>query len=190
MVCNWGMSDRLGPVTFGKTEEHPFLGREIQQHSKEYSEATAEIIDEEVRKFIEGAERTATNIIRENLDSLHKLPFKNLSERRTGIDEWLRNLEAIRDEENVSFLVISELSRGAEGTYNKQPDLASFKESGDIEYSADNAIILQPNWNLLDPLSTDVRKSTLWLVASRESSPGKVAEYALDFPYWGFKEME
>jgi cell division protease FtsH len=52
MVCNWGMSERLGPVTFGKTEEHPFLGREIQQHSKEYSEATAVMIDEEVRKFI------------------------------------------------------------------------------------------------------------------------------------------
>ena len=62
------------------------------------------------------------------------------------------------------------------------PDLDSFKESGDIEYSADNAIILQPNWNLLDPLSTQERKSTLWLVASRENSPGKVGEYMLDFP--------
>ena len=44
------------------------------------------------------------------LDSLHKLPFKDLSERRTGIDEWLRHLETIRDEQNVAFLVISELS--------------------------------------------------------------------------------
>jgi replicative DNA helicase len=123
------------------------------------------------------------------IDSLHKLPFKNLSERRTGIDEWLRHMEAIRDEQNVSFLVISELSRGMEGSYNRQPDLGAFKESGDIEYSADNAIILQPNWDLLDPLSTHERISTLWLVASRESSPGKVSEYALDFPYWGFKEV-
>ena len=123
------------------------------------------------------------------IDSLHKLPFKNLSERRTGIDEWLRQMESIRDEQRVAFLVISELSRAGEGSYSKIPDLGSFKESGDIEYSADNAIILQPNWDLLDPLSTKERKSTLWMVASRENSPGKLGEYALDFPFWGFKEL-
>jgi len=123
------------------------------------------------------------------IDSLHKLPFKNLSERRTGIDEWLRIMESIRDEQHVSFLVISELSRAGEGGYNKVPDLGSFKESGDIEYSADNAIILQPNWDLLDPLASAVRQSSLWMVASRENSPGKIADYALDFPYWGFKEQ-
>jgi KaiC/GvpD/RAD55 family RecA-like ATPase len=124
------------------------------------------------------------------IDSLHKLPFKNLSERRTGIDEWLRHMEAIRDEQNVAFLVVSELSRGSEGSYSRRPDLGAFKESGDIEYSADNAIILQPNWDLLDPLSTKERRSTLWLVASRENSPGRVAEYVLDYPYWGFKEEQ
>ena len=123
------------------------------------------------------------------VDSLHKLPFKNLSERRTGIDEWLRNMEAIRDEQGVAFLVISELSRSLEGRYDEKPDLGSFKESGDIEYSADNAMILAPSWNPLDPFSSGERKSILWLVASRESSPGKVGEYVLDFPYWGFKEV-
>jgi len=123
------------------------------------------------------------------VDSLHKLPFKNLSERRTGIDEWLRHMEAIRDEQDAAFLVISELSRGAEGRYDEKPDLGSFKESGDIEYSADNAMILAPSWNPLDPLASGERKSVLWLVASRESSPGKIAEYVLDYPYWGFKEV-
>jgi replicative DNA helicase len=123
------------------------------------------------------------------VDSLHKLPFKNLSERRTGIDEWLRHMEAIRDEQDVAFLVISELARGSQGGYGEKPDLASFKESGDIEYSADNAMILAPNWDPLDPFSTGERKSTLWLVASRESSPGKVGEYVLDYPFWGFKEL-
>ncbi len=72
MVCNWGMSDKVGPVTFGKTEEHIFLGREIQQH-QDYSEATARVIDEEVRAFIERAETVATNIVKENLDKLHDL---------------------------------------------------------------------------------------------------------------------
>ena len=122
------------------------------------------------------------------VDSLHKLPFKNLSERRTGIDEWLRHMEAVRDEQDVGFLVISELSRSAEGRYDEKPDLGSFKESGDIEYSADNAMILAPGWDPLDPFSSGERKSTLWLVASRENSPGKIGDYLLDYPYWGFKE--
>ncbi|MFO7737491.1 MAG: DnaB-like helicase C-terminal domain-containing protein [Desulfatiglandaceae bacterium] len=122
------------------------------------------------------------------LDSLHKLPFKNLTERRTGIDAWLRHMEAIRDEQNVSFLVVSELSRGEGGRYSEKPDLGSFKESGDIEYSADNAMILLPDWDLLDPISTKERKTTLWMVASRENSPGKIASYALEYPFWGFRE--
>lgn len=123
------------------------------------------------------------------IDSLHKLPFKDLSERRTGIDEWLRHLEAIRDEQNVAFLVISELSRNAEGQYSQKPDLASFKESGDIEYSADNAMILVPNWNPLGSVADGERRSSLWLVASRENNPGKIADYALEYPYWGFREL-
>jgi replicative DNA helicase len=123
------------------------------------------------------------------LDSLHKLPFKNLSERRTGIDEWLRHLESIRDEQNAAFLVISELSRGEGGRYSKEPDLGSFKESGDIEYSADNAMILMPNWDTVDPISKTERKSVLYVVASRENSPGKIATYVLEYPFWGFKEL-
>ncbi len=122
------------------------------------------------------------------IDSLHKLPFKNLSERRTGIDEWLRNMEAIRDEHNASFLVVSELSRGEGRGYSKNPDLGSFKESGDIEYSADNAMILLPDWDPIDPISSEEKKNTLWLVASRENSPGKIAEYVLEYPFWGFSE--
>jgi replicative DNA helicase len=123
------------------------------------------------------------------LDSLHKLPFKELTERRTGIDSWLRQLEAIRDGQNVSFLVISELARGKEGGYDERPDLGSFKESGDIEYSADNAMILMPGWDPLGPISSEQRVSTLWMIASRENSPGKIADYRLEYPYWRFAEL-
>lgn len=123
------------------------------------------------------------------LDSLHKLPFKSLTERRTGIDFWLRQIEAIRDEQQVCFLVISELARGRGGGYGEKPDMGSFKESGDIEYSADNAMILSPNWDPLDPDSTKNRKNILWMVASRENSPGQVAEYQLEYPFWRFKEI-
>jgi replicative DNA helicase len=123
------------------------------------------------------------------LDSLHKLPFKSLNERRTGIDFWLRQIEAIRDEHHVSFLVISELTRGKGGGYGEKPDMGSFKESGDIEYSADNALILMPDWDPLDPDSTRERKNRLWLVASRENNPGLVAQYQLEYPYWRFREI-
>ncbi|RJQ86906.1 MAG: DNA helicase [Desulfobacteraceae bacterium] len=123
------------------------------------------------------------------VDSLHKLPFKDLTERRTGIDSWLRQLEAIRDEQHACFLVISELSRGKGGGYGEKPDLSSFKESGDIEYSADNALILMPGWDPMAPAADQQRKSTLWVVASREASPGRVAEYVLEYPYWRFREL-
>ena len=123
------------------------------------------------------------------IDSLHKLPFKDLSDRRTGIDAWLRHMEAIRDDQNVSFFVVSELSRGEGGRYAKKPDLGAFKESGDIEYSADNAMILIPNWDPVDPISSEERLSSLWLVASRENSPGKISSYRLEFPFWGFSEI-
>ncbi len=122
------------------------------------------------------------------IDSLHKLPFKDFSERRTGIDAWLRQLEAIRDELNVSFLVISELSRGAGGQYDEQPHMGSFKGSGDIEYSADNAMVLLPQWDPFDTSPPENRFNDLWLVASREQSPGRISSYRLDFPYWGFSE--
>jgi replicative DNA helicase len=112
-----------------------------------------------------------------------------VSDRRTGIDSWLRHMEAIRDEQNVSFFVISELSRGEGGSYDKKPDLGSFKESGDIEYSADNAMILLPDWDPVDPISSKKRESSLWLVASRENNPGKIAAYRLEYPFWGFHEL-
>jgi cell division protease FtsH len=72
MVCNWGMSDKIGPLSFGAKREHVFLGREIQQH-RDYSEATAQLIDDEVKRFVEEAEETASKLLRDNIDKLHKL---------------------------------------------------------------------------------------------------------------------
>jgi hypothetical protein len=50
-------------------------------------------------------------------------------------------------------------------------------------------MILMPDWDPLDPVSTAERKATLWMVASRENSPGKIAEYILEYPYWMFQEI-
>lgn len=123
------------------------------------------------------------------IDSLHKLPFKDISEKRSGIDSWLRQMESIRDELNVSFLVISELSRGAGGFYDEQPHMGIFKGSGDIEYSADNAMVLLPQWDhMKEDMATRINR--LWLVGSREHSPGLIGQYVLDYPFWGFCEEE
>lgn len=124
------------------------------------------------------------------IDSLHKLPFKDISQQRSGIDGWLRQLEAIRDELGAGFLVISELERGSDGQFDRQPHLGSFKGSGDIGYSADNAMVLLPEWDPFDDKPPENRRNELWLVASREQSPGRIASYRLDYPYWGFKEED
>ncbi len=72
MVTRWGMSERLGPRTFGKTDEMVFLGREISE-TRNYSEKIAEEIDDEVRRLIEEAQERARNILREHRDLLDKL---------------------------------------------------------------------------------------------------------------------
>ncbi|MGH7909522.1 MAG: ATP-dependent zinc metalloprotease FtsH, partial [Thermodesulfobacteriota bacterium] len=72
MVCEWGMSDKVGPVTFGKREEQIFLGKDLARH-KDYSEATALEIDKEIRRIVTENYKRAKAILEENIDLLHKL---------------------------------------------------------------------------------------------------------------------
>ncbi len=72
MVCEWGMSEKLGPLTFGEKQEEIFLGREIAQH-RDYSEVTAQLIDQEVRELVNEAARDVEKLLTENIDSLHIL---------------------------------------------------------------------------------------------------------------------
>ena len=72
MVCEWGMSERLGPMTFGKKEEQIFLGRDITQ-TKDYSENTAIEIDTEVRNIIKGAFEQAKELLQTHVEILHKI---------------------------------------------------------------------------------------------------------------------
>ena len=81
MVCDYGMSKNLGPLTFGKKEEQIFLGREISQH-RDYSELTAQKIDEEVRDIVIGAYEKTTLLIRDNPEVLNRMA-KALLERET-----------------------------------------------------------------------------------------------------------
>ena len=81
MVCQWGMSEKLGPLAFGQKEEQIFLGREFAQH-KDYSEHTAELIDQEIRQLVTEAHERAKKILTENVDTLHALS-QALLERET-----------------------------------------------------------------------------------------------------------
>jgi cell division protease FtsH len=72
MVCEWGMSERLGPLTFGKKEEQIFLGREIARH-KDYSEKTAIEIDNEIKNIVMENYEKAKALITENLEVLHAM---------------------------------------------------------------------------------------------------------------------
>ncbi|MBN1301548.1 MAG: ATP-dependent zinc metalloprotease FtsH [Melioribacteraceae bacterium] len=79
MVCEWGMSEKLGPLAYGKNEEEIFLGREITRQT-DYSENTAQEIDSEIKLIVSGAMERAVKILKENVEMLHKLS-KELLER-------------------------------------------------------------------------------------------------------------
>ncbi len=72
MICEWGMSDRMGPVNYGKDEEHIFLGREIAKH-RDFSEKTAQDIDEELKNLVHGCYERAKELLSANIDTLHAI---------------------------------------------------------------------------------------------------------------------
>jgi len=92
MVCNWGMSKKLGPVTFGRSEEHIFLGREMFQ-IKDFSEETARIIDEEVKNIILSCYEKAKTILNQYLHKLHKIAQTLLEEETIDADRFKLILE-------------------------------------------------------------------------------------------------
>ena len=77
MVCEWGMSEKLGPLQYGQKEEPIFIGKEIARH-KDYSEMTSQLIDEEIRNFVEGSYEKAKDILLKNRDTLEKLATRLL----------------------------------------------------------------------------------------------------------------
>jgi len=79
MVCEWGMSEKLGPLAYGKNEEEIFLGREITKHY-EHSDETSRLIDQEIKKIVTDAMDKAVKLLNDNVDLLHSLS-KELLER-------------------------------------------------------------------------------------------------------------
>jgi cell division protease FtsH len=97
MVCDYGMSEKLGPLTFGKKDEQIFLGREIAQH-RDYSEETAQKIDEEVLGIVNRAYERTSDLIKDNLDTLHAMASA-LLEKETLTAKDIDDIMGLREEE-------------------------------------------------------------------------------------------
>jgi cell division protease FtsH len=95
MVCEWGMSDKLGPLAYGQKDEEIFLGRQITRH-KNFSEDTAIVIDDEIKKIVTNGMKRAEKILTENVDTLHRLAAALLEREildSTEIDAVIRGDE-------------------------------------------------------------------------------------------------
>jgi cell division protease FtsH len=91
MVCEWGMSEKLGPLTFGKREEHIFLGREVARQ-QDYSEETAVLIDAEVKQIVLDSAARARSILEEQIAKLHRLAKALLEHESLDAEEITRVL--------------------------------------------------------------------------------------------------
>jgi cell division protease FtsH len=91
MVCEWGMSEKLGPLTFGKREEHIFLGREVARQ-QDYSEETAVLIDAEVKQIVLDGAARARSILEEQVAKLHRLAKALLEHESLDAEEIARVL--------------------------------------------------------------------------------------------------
>jgi len=95
MVCEWGMSDGLGPLTYGKKEEQIFLGKEIGQ-SRDFSEDTARQIDLAVRKIVDNAIKVVTGLLEENQDILTRMAEDLLEKETIVLDDIEEMIEELR----------------------------------------------------------------------------------------------
>ena len=98
MVCEWGMSDELGPLTYGKKEEQIFLGREIAQH-RDFSEETARQIDLAVKEIIVEASNKVTELLEGHRDILKRMADELLEKETIVLDDIQRILAELRPDE-------------------------------------------------------------------------------------------
>ncbi|MBN2041833.1 MAG: ATP-dependent zinc metalloprotease FtsH [Spirochaetes bacterium] len=102
MICEWGMSENLGSLTFGKKNEQIFLGREISQH-RDYSEATAEQIDREVKSILKECEDKARKLLTDNKAKCEKIARYLIERESLNADE----IKKVMDGEELPPLPLS-----------------------------------------------------------------------------------
>jgi cell division protease FtsH len=110
MVMNWGMSQKLGPVSYKLSEDDPFLGREIHQQ-RQFSEHTLEVIDEEVQRILHEAADRAENLLRERRGDLDKIAKALLKEEELS-------------EHDIELLIGPSVHAGKNGTAKPAADLS------------------------------------------------------------------
>ena len=98
MVCEWGMSDSLGPLLYGQKEEPIFIGKEIARH-KDYSEKTSQMIDDEIRTIVEGAYKQAWDLLTKHKPTLDKLA-KRLLEKEVLDGKEIQDIMGIKRQES------------------------------------------------------------------------------------------
>lgn len=138
MVCEWGMSDELGPLTYGKKEEQIFLGREIAQH-RDFSDETARNIDLAVKEIILKARDTVITLLEENKDILTRMA-EELLEKETIV---LEDIELIMEELHPEKYKREEKAAPVEKPKAEEkvtPVAASEAESADEDVPQDPAI--------------------------------------------------
>ena len=123
MVCDWGMSEKLGPLSYGQKNEEIFIGRDMAQR-RDYSERTAETIDEEVKAIVLNAEKHAEELLKKSLDKVHTLA------------KTLLEFEVLDDAQLDRILAGEKLEKppkGVEAENGKEPDEPSEAEdTGDV----------------------------------------------------------
>ena len=147
MVMEWGMSDVLGPIAFGDQDEQPFLGRELS-HSKNYSEHTAQVIDDEVRRYLTEGYDLSRRLITDNLEQVTLLA-EALIEFETldvaDVDILLeKGIDALRqdfiDRENVEKPRVAKVSfessllKKARGQQNSESGSSDDGETAELSY--------------------------------------------------------
>lgn len=101
MVCEWGMS-KLGPIAFGQKEQPIFLGKEIARH-KDYSEETAQKIDEEVHRFVMKAYERTQRLLKENSDKFEDLAKELFEKESLDIEDIERICEVKLDRVKINL---------------------------------------------------------------------------------------
>jgi cell division protease FtsH len=124
MVCEWGMSDELGPLTYGKKEEQIFLGREIAQHS-DFSEETSRQIDHAVKQIILKAHKKVVELLEENQDMLSAVA-KELLEKETIV---LGDMERIMAELHPEKYEYEEKAEPKKSTFKTKKTAAPVAET-------------------------------------------------------------
>jgi cell division protease FtsH len=126
MVCNWGMSEKIGPQSFGKNQELMFLGREINK-TQTYSEDTAQKIDKEISKLLRDCYQRATDIITEHRDKLNMIAEHLLIEETIDgrdVEEIIEHGRILSEEEREA---VDNKNKPAEE--KKEPDNTDITEN-------------------------------------------------------------